>query len=131
MFKFKANGKVYKLGDDIGLSGCRICDISVLKKAIKAERVPVVSDFGGEDWDKVIGHAELSVKDSAVCADLTLYSEEADLDPDLRLGFFATDVKFGKDSIGEVVKSMSIRYVGLSHAGLGGHLENLKNMGDI
>lgn len=128
---FKANGKVYGLGDHICGRDCRVSDISVLKKAIKSESVPVVSYFGGEDWDKVIGHAELSVKDSAVCADLTLYSEEADLDPDLRFGFFATGVKFEKDDIGEVVKSMSIRYVSLSHKGLGGHIENLKNLGDI
>lgn len=126
MFKFKANGKVYVLGDNIGSSNCHVSDISVLKEAIKAERVPVVSDFEREDWGKVIGHAELSVKDSAVCADLTLYSEEADFDPDLRLGFFANDVKFGKDDMGEVVESMSIRSISLSHAGLGGHIENLK-----
>ena len=123
---FKANGKVYGLGDRIGGRDCRISDISVLKEAIKSERVPVVSDFGGEDWDKVIGHAELSVKGNAVCADLTLYSEEADLDPDLKLGFFATSVRFGKDDIGEVVKSMSIRSISLSNAGLGGPLENVK-----
>lgn len=130
MFKFKANGKVYVLGDNIGISNCHVSDISVLKKAIKAEKVPVVSDFGS-DTDKVIGHAELSVKDNAVCADLTLYSEEADLDPDLRLGFFANDVKFEKDDIGEVVKSMSIRSISLNHTGLGGHIENLQNLGVI
>ena len=121
----KANGKIYELGDRLGGRDCRVSDISVLKEAIKGERVPVVSDFGS-DMDRVIGHAELSVKDNAVCADLTLYSEEADLDPDLRLGFFATGVKFEKDGIGEVVKSMSIRSVGLSHTALGGRIENLK-----
>ena len=121
----KANGKIYELGDRLGGRDCRVSDISVLKKAIKAEKYPVVSDFGS-DTDKVIGHAELSVKDNAVCADLTLYSEEADLDPDLRLGFFATGVKFEKDGIGEVVKSMSIRSISLNHTGLGGRIENLK-----
>jgi hypothetical protein len=121
----KANGKIYELGDNIGGMNCRVSDISVLKGAIKGKTVPVVCDFVG-DTDKVIGHADLSVVDNAVCADLTLYSEEADLDPDLRLGFFANDVKFGKDDIGEVVKGMSIRSISLSHTGLGGRIENLR-----
>ena len=122
----KANGKIYELGDNIGLTNCRVSDISVLKKAIKAKTVPVVSDFGGDDGSKVIGHAELSVVDNAINADLTLYSEEADLDPDLRLGFFATGVKTEKDEIEELVKSMVIRSVSLNHIGLGGRIENLK-----
>ena len=121
----KANGKIYELGDDIGLTNCRISDISVLKEAIKAKTVPLVSDFGN-DTDKVIGHADLSVADNAIHADLTLYSEEDKLDPDLRLGFFATGVKTEKDEIGELVKSMVIRSVSLNHMSLGGHLENLR-----
>ena len=121
---FKASGKVYVLGDNIGGRNCRVLDISVLKEAIKAEKVPVVSHFvdGG---DKVLGHAELKATDDGIYADLTLYSEDDELDPELRLGFVANEVKLERDDIGEVVKNMTIRGLTLNHAGLGGYLENL------
>lgn len=126
----KAKAKVYTLGEEIGTTRYMISDPEVLKNAIKSDKVPLVSTFDAP-WDdptKVIGHAELEVRDDGLYANLTfngacsdIYAEAFNAGYEPRTGFHAVRA----DSKDGVVSSMEIRSVALNETCLGGKLDDI------
>ena len=133
----KAEGRVYTLGDAIGMTRSAVYDIDVLKEAVKGA-VPLVNSFGSlNDPERVIGHCDLDVRGDELWASVTILGPYEDtmkaaLDSGYspKLGFYAVgvleeelDEKLGG---GYAVTSMSIRSVALNETCHGGSLENIK-----
>ena len=126
----KAKGRVYTLGEAIGMTRYTVYDAEVLKNAIKSDKVPLLSSFEGYgDPDKVIGHAELSLDGDNLCATLTfneanadIYSEAFTAGYEPKLGFHAVKCDKSKDG---AIKSMEIRSIALDETCLGGKLDDI------
>lgn len=132
----KAEGRVYTLGDAIGMTRSAVYDIDVLKEAVKGT-VPLVNSFGNlNDPERVIGHCDLDVRGDELWASVTILGpyEDAmkaafDNGYSPKLGFYAGDVL--KEELDEklgggyAVTSMSIRSVALNETCLGGKLDDI------
>lgn len=133
----KAEGRVYTLGDAIGMTRSAVYDSDVLKESIKGT-VPLINDFSRfNDPENVIGHCDLDVRGDELWASVTILGPYEDTmkaafdngySP--KLGFYAGDIlkkKLDKKlGDGYEVTSMSIRSVALNETCLGGSLENIK-----
>ena len=130
----KAEGRVYTLGDRIGLTTRYVKDIEVLRNAITSDTVPLVSTFdqplGAWNLTQPIGRAELEIRGDSIYAKLTFNEQSSDIYKDAldngynaKLGFHAVrcDVK------DDIVNSMSIIACGVSDTCLGGVLEGIRN----
>lgn len=126
----KAKGRVYTLGEAVGMTRYKVYDAEVLKNAIKSDKVPLLSSFDGlNDLDKVIGNAELSLDGDSLYATLTFNEANADIYNEAftagyepKLGFHAVGVAKSKDG---KVTSMEIRSIALSETCLGGKLDDI------
>ena len=133
----KATGRVYELGENVGMSGKAVFDIDTLIDAIKSSTVPLVKTFEGmSDPENVIGHADLEIRDGSLWANVT-FNQQSEKDYwdafcngySPKLGFYAAQVDIGDAPVSGAlreVKSMSIRSVALNETCLGGPLENIK-----
>lgn len=129
----KAEGRVYTLGDRIGLTTRYVKDIEVLRNAITSGTVPLVSTFdqpiGAWNLTQPIGRAELEIRGDSIYAKLIFNEQSSDIYKDAldngynaKLGFHAVrcDVK------GDIVNRMSIIACGVSDTCLGGALEGIR-----
>ena len=133
----KATGRVYELGENVGMSGKAVFDIDTLRDAIKSSTVPLVKEFEGmNDPANVIGHVDLEVRDDALWANVT-FNQQSEKDYwdafnngySPKLGFYATKVDVGeapKSGAPREIKSMEIRSICLNDTCLGGNLEDIK-----
>ena len=132
-----ATGRVYELGENVGMSGKAVFDIDTLIDAIKSQTVPLVKAFEGmNDPENIIGHAELEVRDDALWANVTFnqqsekeYWEAFNNGYSPKLGFYATTGDVGeapKSGAPREIKSMEIRSIFLNDTCLGGPLEDIK-----
>ena len=123
----KAEGRVYTLGDWIGLTNTYVNDIEVLRNAITSDTVPLVSEFGRES--QPIGLAKLEIRDDSIYAKLTFNEQSSDIYKDAldngynaKLGFHAVRCDVEDD----IVNRMSIIACGVSDTCLGGTLEGIR-----
>lgn len=128
----KATGRVYTLGEVIGMTGKSVIKEEVLQDAIKSSTVPLVKTFEGmSDPENVIGHAELEFRDGSLWANVT-FNQQSEKDYwdafnngySPKLGFYASKVT--ADPIFGEVESMELRSICLSDTCLGGNLEDIK-----
>ena len=128
----KATGRVYTLGEYIGMTGKSVIKEAVLQDAIKSSTVPLVKTFEGmNDPENVIGHAELEFRDGSLWANVT-FNQQSEKDYwdafnngySPKLGFYATQVT--ADPIFGEVESMELRSICLNDTCLGGTLDDIK-----
>lgn len=123
----KAEGRVYTLGDKIGLTDCGVKDIEVLRSAITSDAVPLVAECGASSHP--IGRAELEIRGNSIYAKLTfnklssdIYKKMLDKGYNAKLGFYAVKC-YVEDG---VVNSMRIVECCVSDTCLGGVLESIR-----
>lgn len=118
----KAEGRVYTLGDKIGLTDCGVKDIEVLRSAITSDKVPLTAECGARS--QPIGRAELEIRGNSIYAKLTfnelssdIYKKMLDKGYNAKLGCYVED---------GVVNSMRIVECCVSDTCLGGVLERVR-----
>ena len=130
----KAEGRVYTLGDRIGLTNKYVKDMEVLRNAIGwSSTVPLVSTFGQPlgawNFTQPIGRVELEIRGNSIYAKLTfneqssdIYKEALDNGYNAKLGFHA--VRYDVED--DIVNSMTIIVCGVSDTCPGGALEGIR-----